>query len=107
MRMKGKITHWNEAKGFGFITPASGAKQVFVDLSAFSDSYLHPRVGLLVTFNLSTDKSGRSRAEDVVGADEPAPRIARRPRFRPGAPPRVFVLLAILLIAAVAYSRFN
>ncbi len=36
MRTKGKISHWNEEKGYGFITPASGAKQVFVHLSAFS-----------------------------------------------------------------------
>jgi hypothetical protein len=29
MRAKGKRTHWNGQKGYGFITPSAGAKQVF------------------------------------------------------------------------------
>lgn len=32
MRNQGKITHWNEQKAYGFITPSSGAKQVFVHI---------------------------------------------------------------------------
>ena len=35
MRTKGKITHWNEQKGYGFITPAKGAKQVFIQSGRF------------------------------------------------------------------------
>jgi len=30
MHTKGKITSWNEERGFGFITPDNGGKQVFV-----------------------------------------------------------------------------
>ena len=36
MRTQGKITHWNEYKAYGFITPSSGAKQVFVHIRAFT-----------------------------------------------------------------------
>jgi len=35
MRTNGKITHWNAEKGYGFITPSSGAQQVFVHIRAF------------------------------------------------------------------------
>jgi len=38
MRSKGKITSWNDEKGFGFITPSSGGNRIFVHIKAFSKS---------------------------------------------------------------------
>jgi cold shock CspA family protein len=61
MRTHGTVTAWNGEKGYGFITPSAGAKQVFVRISAFSNRVLPPRVGQLVTFSLSTDRRGRIR----------------------------------------------
>jgi hypothetical protein len=39
MRVKGKITHWNGQKGYGFITPSAGEKQVFVHISSFENRH--------------------------------------------------------------------
>jgi len=30
MRIKGRLTAWNDEKGYGFITPSAGGKRVFV-----------------------------------------------------------------------------
>ncbi len=30
---KGKITSWNDEKGFGFIRPSGGGKQVFIHIN--------------------------------------------------------------------------
>ena len=70
MRTKGKITHWNQEKGYGFITPSAGAKRVFVHISAFRGRGNQPEVNQLVEFSLSTDQKGRPCAVQVseVGA---------------------------------------
>ena len=61
----GKITKWNDEKGFGFITPKSGGKSVFVHINDFSKKHKQPVEGLSVIFSLSKDSRGRICATDV------------------------------------------
>jgi cold shock CspA family protein len=78
LRIKGKITHWNPDKAYGFITPASGAKEVFVHIKAFSDRSAAPAVGQLVSFSEGTDRQGRPCALRVTLVNElPAGAIGR------------------------------
>ena len=72
-RTQGRITHWNEEKGYGFITPAAGAKQVFVHIRAFRNRQERTKLNQIVSFSLSTDKQGRPCAVDVTSADEKRP----------------------------------
>jgi len=62
MRTKGKITSWNDSKAYGFISPMSGGKQIFIHINAFSNRSRRPKVGQIVTFDVSSDKQGRSCA---------------------------------------------
>ncbi|MFP7754248.1 DUF1294 domain-containing protein [Thermodesulfobacteriota bacterium B35] len=66
MRTKGKITKWNDDKGFGFITPNAGGKQVFIHISAFNNRSRRPKINQEVTYTLTTDKTGRARAEKAT-----------------------------------------
>lgn len=68
MRTKGKITSWNDEKGFGFVEPCSGGKKVFLHIKAFSRRSLRPEIGKLVTYSLSTDKQGRPCAAQATFA---------------------------------------
>ena len=65
MRFKGTLTQWNEARGFGFIEPAEGGKNVFCHARSFRDRDARPANGVRVTYSLGRDESGRPRAEDV------------------------------------------
>jgi len=62
MSTKGKITSWNDEKGYGFVTPIAGGKQVFVHIKAFSNRNRRPEINQVVTYTLSTDSQGRQCA---------------------------------------------
>lgn len=66
MIKQGKITSWNDDKGYGFITPSSGEGQVFAHIKAFKYQARRPEVNRLVTYILSTDKQGRICAAEVA-----------------------------------------
>ena len=52
MRTKGKITSWNDDKGYGFITPLSGGKQIFIHISALSNRNRRPELNEVVTYSV-------------------------------------------------------
>jgi len=68
---KGKITSWNDNKGFGFITPSSGEERVFAHIKAFKYQGRRPEVDRLVTYTLSKDKQGRNCAAEIVMSAAP------------------------------------
>jgi CspA family cold shock protein len=60
MRQTGTVKFFNTTKGFGFITPDEGAKDVFVHVSALQDSGL-PGLedGQRVSFETEPDRHGK------------------------------------------------
>lgn len=73
MRTKGKLTTWNDEKGFGFITPSTGGKQVFIHIKAFGNRNRRPEINQLVTYALSVDKQGRPCAIKATLAGDRLP----------------------------------
>lgn len=57
---QGTVKFFNGGKGFGFITPNNGGKDVFVHISAVQNSGLDTLVdGQQVTFDVEPDRSGK------------------------------------------------
>ena len=65
--MKGQVKWFNESKGFGFITPADGSKDVFVHFSAIqSNGFKTLEEGQRVEFTIEQGQKGPAAA-NVVG----------------------------------------
>jgi uncharacterized membrane protein YsdA (DUF1294 family)/cold shock CspA family protein len=106
MRTQGKITAWKGDKGYGFITPSSGAKQVFVHINAFADRNSRPQIKQIVTFTLSTDKQGRPCAVRVTRAGESLPGEIKRNDKSLYVLGAVFFLVAVVLAVAIGGIPF-
>ena len=60
LRMNGLVKFFNKDKGFGFITPDDGGKDVFVHVSAVQRAGLpHLNDGMKVSFATEDDIRGR------------------------------------------------
>lgn len=60
VRHSGTVKFFNQSKGYGFITPDDGGKDVFVHISAVERSGL-PQLdgGMRVTYDTEPDKRGK------------------------------------------------
>jgi len=65
---QGQVTRWNDEKGFGFIQPNAGGKQLFFHIRAVRGKRSRPTEGDVVLFSSSLDPQGRLQADQVVYA---------------------------------------
>jgi uncharacterized membrane protein YsdA (DUF1294 family)/cold shock CspA family protein len=82
MRVQGKISGWNDLRGFGFISPIEPGERVFVHVSAFPSGSRRPTDGEFVSYTLGTDERGRRCATSVtyVVSRRKRPRVQERSR---------------------------
>jgi uncharacterized membrane protein YsdA (DUF1294 family)/cold shock CspA family protein len=101
MRTKGKMTSWNDAKGFGFITPVAGGKQVFVHIKAFGNRNRRPALNQVVTYTLSADRQGRPRAINATLAGDRLPQKTPRSNI---SPPMIGAAVFMVIVFLAAFS---
>ncbi len=95
MRFEGKLKTWNEAKGFGFVTPAGGGQDIFLHASALPHGMGVPTVGQTFTFEVELNHEGKKRATQVQlpGSVVPLPRRTKKSAFG--------VVVALVLVAVL------
>lgn len=105
MRQQGRLTEWNDDRGFGFITPLAGGSRIFVHVSHFPRDKRRPMALDLVTYDVDKDARNRPCATQVLymaptGFARTVPRSISTGAWRFPAAFVVSVLLAGALIAA-------
>jgi CspA family cold shock protein len=66
-KIKGNVKWFNESKGFGFITPEDGSKDVFVHFSAIqSNGFKTLAEGQRVEFEITNGAKGPSAANVIA-----------------------------------------
>ena len=81
MRLAGRITDWNDEKGFGFVVPNGGGDRAFVHVNEFQRGSRRPGAGDLISYLPNTDQRGRVKAKQI--------RHAGQKIIQPRAPSRV------------------
>ena len=61
-REQGTLIHWDNDKGYGFIRPKIGYKDVFFHIGSLPHYQRRPKIGDTVTFEIEVDDHGRSYA---------------------------------------------
>lgn len=101
MRHKGRITEWQDARGFGFITPMSGGDRVFVHITSFSKRHRRPVADDLVTYELKRDPRGRPQGVNVKFTGD---RTVRAPSPAPGAKSLLFAAIFLVSVSVAVFA---
>ncbi|TCT00157.1 uncharacterized membrane protein YsdA (DUF1294 family) [Pseudofulvimonas gallinarii] len=97
VRMAGRITDWDDGRGFGFVVPNGGGEKAFLHIKAFERGSRRPISGDPVSYVTGRDERGRLQAEAVRHIRTAALKPDRRVRF-----PRLLLgVVSLLCIAAM------
>ncbi len=63
----GTVKWFNATKGFGFIAPQGGSKDVFIHITALERAGIRQlNDGQAITFDIERDRNGRESATNIV-----------------------------------------
>jgi cold shock CspA family protein len=109
---KGQLTTWKDDKGFGFIKPDAGGKEVFLHISALKGAGRRPKVGDMILYEQVVQLDGKSRAAKASIQGVVPRSLTTQKRIRKGNLLKTFTKVAIpagigLFTIAFVHSHFS
>jgi cold shock CspA family protein len=103
--IKGVLKTWKEDRGFGFISPEDGGKDIFIHISALKGASRRPVTGDVIFYQSTRDNRGKYKAVNayIEGVEILEDKSAGFFDARKGI---LLIILALVAIAA-AVVRFN
>jgi len=65
LRYQGKLTNWNDDKGFGFVEPNGGGDRAFVHIKSFEKRSKRPVEGDIITYKQVQESPGKYKATNI------------------------------------------
>ncbi len=101
MKFQGKLTSWDDARGFGFVKSNTGGERVFVHIKSFRKRSRRPVDGDLITYEQVRDARGKYSAVNVSLVCDSNLKSGARPK-----PPLVGFLIISLFCGALVYFTY-
>lgn len=73
MKLQGKISNWNDDKGFGFVEQNGGGEQAFVHIKAFKSRFRRPSNSDVIIYELVHEDNNRVKAENIQFTRDTSP----------------------------------
>ena len=107
MENKGQLKTWKDDKGFGFIKPDDGSKEVFLHISAVKQAVRRPKVGDTILYERVVEPDGKLRAskaliQGVAPRHEPTKQKQRKRGLL-----ETFFGIGILAVMAILTMQFG
>lgn len=101
MRYVGRVTEWNDEKGFGFVTPNGGGDRAFVHVKSFEQRGRRPAEGDLISYEPIRDERRRLNAARIRHVVVRAEKARRNDLWFPR---RTIGITVLFAFAFAAYS---
>jgi cold shock CspA family protein len=112
MPLRGTLKSWNDDRGFGFIAPTRGGRELFVHISAFPRDGSRPAVGESLTYEIGRGKDGKAQAVYVYrqALGSPSTYARTRPadvRRRRSSFAALSSLALLIVVGAYGYTAYQ
>ncbi len=98
--IKGVLKTWKEDRGFGFISPDDGGRDVFIHISALKGTSRRPVTGDVIYYQVARDNRGKFKAVNAH-IDGVEIREDKAPGFMTTKKNIMLLALALAVIVAV------
>lgn len=103
--IKGVLKTWKEDRGFGFIVPDGGGKDIFIHISALKGTSRRPITGDVIHYQVAKDNRGKYKA---VNAQIEGVELLQEQAFTQTGMSKTLITIILVLgiVAAVAAYQF-
>ena len=98
MRFEGKLSSWNDERGFGYIESTQGGEPIFVHVSAWPRRGGRPQLNQAVSFEVEVGPKGKRARNVQLQAVRRAPRPSERARRAQWGTATLFAIPAFLVV---------